>query len=141
MCDGKPCTQIGVGSDCSQSFEGGLRQSLVGAVEEVGIRPLPSSSNATPQLVKLRQSKRVCPVNDQGVGIRDVKAGLNDGRGNQYVELVIPEIDDCLLKFGLGQLSMRHPNPGFRHQLLKSCRDLIDRIDSVVNEEDLAVPQ
>ena len=53
LCDGKPGTQIGVGSDCSQSFEGGLRERLVGAVEEVGIRPLPSSSNATPQLVQL----------------------------------------------------------------------------------------
>src|SRR5437899_1775604 len=118
-----------------------LGQRLLWRVEEVRVRALAPTANPTSQLVQLRQPESVRPLDDEGVGIGDVDAALDDGGANQYVELLLPEADDDVLERVLGHLAMRRLDPRLRHELAEPLGDAINRLDTVVDVEDLTFPK
>src|SRR4051794_27731100 len=79
--------QLGRVEDRLQPLPSDIRQLAALAVEEVRVRATRRSADATTQLVELRQSERVRAVDDDGVGVRDVEARLDDRRAHEDVEL------------------------------------------------------
>jgi hypothetical protein len=133
--------QFGVLSDRGQPLVGVLGQRLLGRVEEVGVRPLATPAHAAPDLVQLSQSQQIRPLHDEGVGVGDVDAGLDDGGGDQDVELLLPEADHHLLQSLLTHLAVRGDDACLGDQLPQPPGRLVDRLHPVVQVEDLAVAE
>ena len=63
-------------------------------VQEVRIRALTSTTDAATQLMQLAQAEAVGMVDDQRVGVGDIKAGFDDGGAYQHVDVAMPEVAD-----------------------------------------------
>ncbi len=118
-----------------------LGQRLLRRVEEVRVAALPPSADPAAQLVELAEAEVVAALDDQGVGVGDVDAGLDDGGGDEHVELLLPEVDDHLLQGLLGHLAVGGGDTRLRDDLAQPGRRAIDGLDAVVDVEDLALAQ
>ena len=79
-----------------------------GGQQQVSVSPVVAPPHPPPQLVKLRQTKAVGPVNNNGVHIRHIQPGLNDGGANQHIRLPVGEGNHHLLKLVLRHLPVSH---------------------------------
>ena len=127
--------------DGLQPVERGLGEGRLGRVEEVRVGPLAATADATAQLVQLREPEAVGPLDDEGVGVGDVEAGLDDRRAHEDVEPLLPEVEDDLLEAVLAHLPVGHGDAGLGHELADAGRGLLDRRHLVVDEEDLPLAQ
>ena len=119
----------------------GLGQRLLRRVEEVAVGALAAAADAAAQLVQLAEAEAVGALDDQGVGVGDVQAGLDDRGADQHVELLVPEVQDDLLEPVLAHLAVGGRDPGLRDQLADAGGGPLDRGHLVVDEEDLALAQ
>ncbi len=55
--------------------------------EEIGVGALRAAPDPAAQLVELRQSEGIGPVDDQRVGVGDIQAGFDDRGAEQDVHL------------------------------------------------------
>src|SRR5699024_12873216 len=88
-----PGTGLGVLGDRGQPFMGGFGEWLLRWVQEVGVGAFASPTDPAAQLVQLGQAVGVGAVDDEGVGVGHVQTGLDDGGGDQYVVVLLPEVD------------------------------------------------
>ncbi|CAB4849628.1 unannotated protein [freshwater metagenome] len=109
--------EIGVRGNRGEPVMGGVRERLLGRVEEVRITALAATSDPAAQLVQLRQTERIGTIEDEGVGIGDVQAALDDRRRDENVEFLLPEVDDHLLERMLVHLSVRGPYARLGHEI------------------------
>ena len=130
-----------VGGDGRESVVGGLRQWLHFVVQEVGVRALASAPHATAQLMQLRESVLIGPVDDQSIGVGDVQPRLDDRRRNEHIVLALPEVDHDLLEHTFRQLTVGDRDARVRHQLGELGSNPIDGGNAVVYEEDLSFAQ
>ena len=77
-------------------------------------------------------------VDDDGVGARDVEAVLDDAGGAEHIVLAVHEGEHRALEFGLGHLAVADDDARLRHELADLGGELVDRLDAVVDEVDLA---
>jgi len=103
-------------------------------VEKVGIGAVCAPADPAPQLVELGQAKGIGIVDDHGVDIRDVDAGLDDGRGQQDIEVVPDKAHHDLLEHALVHLAVTDPEPRFRHDLSQPVRETINIVNPVMND-------
>jgi hypothetical protein len=96
------------------------------------------AADAAAQLVQLREAEAVGAVDDDGVGGRHVDAALDDGRAQQHVEALVVEIDHQLLEVALAHLAVADADLRLGQQLAELAADLLDVLDLVVHEVDLA---
>ena len=113
------------------------RQRHPAPVEQVGVRPAVGSAHPAAQLVELRQAERVGADDDDRVGIRDVEAGLDDGGAHQDVEPPVVEVEHHPLEHPLGHLAVADGDPRAGHQAPHALGGRLDRLDAVVDVEDL----
>ena len=59
--------------------------------EEDGVGFFPGTADAAAELVEIGEAEAVGAVDEDGVGIWDVDAGLDDGGGEEYVGFVVYE--------------------------------------------------
>ncbi len=121
-------------------FEPGLgvgRQRAPGGMEEVGIGAAGGTADAPAQLVELRQTKLLCPVDNERVGVGEVETALDDRRAEQYVHPRLGEVDHNLLQLSLVHLAVGDDDPRFRHELLQPLAHNMNTLHPVVDEEDL----
>ena len=74
--------------------------------QQVGVGLVVRAADAAAQLVQLRQAELVGAIDDNSVGMWIVDAGLDDGRAEQQVVLLLGEFTHHALEFTLGQLAM-----------------------------------
>ena len=96
------------------------------------------AADAAADLVELREAERVGALDDQRVGLRDVDARLDDGRRDEHVGVSAKERVHLLLELALAHLSVRDEEAQFGRELLQLLRDLLDRLDAVVQIERLS---
>ena len=114
---------------------------LLRRVQEVRVRPLAATADPAADLVQLGQAEQVGPLHDEGVGVGDVDAGLDDRGADEDVELLLPEADHHLLQRVLAHLAVGDRDPRLGHQLAQPAGRPLDRLDPVVQVEDLPVAQ
>ena len=115
-----------------------LRQRLARRHEQVRIGAMMRAADAAAQLVQLRQTQPVGEIDHDGVGRGHVDAALDDRRAQQQVEAAVIEIHHQLLELALAHLAVADAYLGFGQQLLQIRGDLLDGLDLVVHEIDLA---
>ena len=133
--------QLVVLSDGGKPVVGGLGERSLAWVEEIGVATFPAPTHPAAQLVQLGQAECLGPLNDEGVGVGDVQAGLDDRGAHQDVVVAVPEPLDGLLKLFLRHLSVGDGDPGLGHQCPHPRGGGIDGVDPVVHIERLAVAQ
>ena len=72
-----------------EPFAGGFREVGVFRNEEIGIGGAVPSPDAAAELIEVGEAIGVGPVDEDGVGIGDVDAVFDDGRGEEDIELAL----------------------------------------------------
>ncbi len=84
-----------------QPLGGHVGQRLALGDGQVGKGPPAGAADPSPDLVELGEAQPVGVLDDQGVAVGDVHAGLDDGGADQDVDLVVeqplPDLGELLL--------------------------------------------
>ena len=107
--------------------------------KEITERLAIASSYAAAKLVQVGETKLLCIVNNNGIGIGYVDAAFDNARCHQYVVFVVYEIEDFLLQFVWIHLSVGDTDAGIGHFAAHQRFYLVDILDAVVDEEHLPV--
>ena len=91
--------------------------------------------------MQLGEAEGVGALDDHRVGVGDVEARLDDRGADEHVEALLPEVEHHLLELVLPHLPVRRRHPRLGHELADVRGGLLDRVDPVVDEEDLALAQ
>ena len=82
----------------------------------------------------------MCIVDEDGVGVGDVEARLDDRRSYQHVELAADEAQHHRLQLFPFHLTVGHTDADVGHDLADLLRHLVDVVHAVVDKEDLSAP-
>ena len=133
--------QVGIGGNGAQPLQGGLGQGPVGRVQEVGVGALAPAAHAPAQLMELAQPHAVGPVDNEGVGVRHVQAGLHNRGAHQHIDLLAPEVVNDPLQARLAHLPVGDGDPRLGHRLSQAGGDGVNVLHPVVDVEDLTLAQ
>ena len=111
------------------------------AVGEVGVGPPGAAADAAPDLVELGQAHPVRVLDDEGVDVGDVDAGLDDGGAHQDVRLPVHHGLHDGGQLLLGHLPVAGDDADLRPQhLLEPGGGGVDALHPVVEVVHLAAP-
>ena len=128
-------------ADGPQPFVGLLAHDPVRREEQVGVGPPAAATDPAAELVELAETEHVRPVDDKGVDSWHVDAGLDDRRADEDVETPLREVEHDLLEAAFVHLPVGDGDAGVRHEVADVAGDLLDVLHTVVDVEDLALPQ
>jgi len=94
--------------------------------------------HAAAQLVKVAEPEAVGAVNDNGVGVGNIQAALDDGGGKQHVGLAVDEPGHDFLQVVAAQLAVADDDAGLGQQGLEPGGHGVDGQHAVVEKEYLA---
>ncbi len=114
-----------------------LSQGFLGRNQQIGVRLVVRAADAAAQLVQLREAEPVGAVDDDGVGVRVVDAGLDDGRAQQHVVPLLRELAHHALQLALAHLAVRDRDARLRQQAREPVVRVLDGVDLVVQVVDL----
>ena len=106
--------------------------------QQDGVGFFPGAAHTAAQLIEIRQAEAVGAVDEDGVGIGDIDAGLDDGGGKQDVGLALDEGVHDHFQLILVHLSVADEDARLRHQLGDAAAHHLDGFYPVVQEEHLA---
>ena len=107
--------------------------------EEIGVGLVRAAADAAAQLVEIGEAEAVRAVDDDGVGVGNIEAALDDRGRNQHVGLAGDEARHHVLEFLGLHLAVADIDARLRDELLHALGDVLDRVDAVVEEVDLPV--
>ena len=132
--------EFGEVPDGRQSLFRHLGEGLVRLVGEVGKGMAAGPAHPAPELMELTQTQAVGMFNDQGIGIGNVQAGLNDGGTYQHLNLPVCHRLHHISQGLLSHLAMGHGDGQLRHPPFHSGCALIDGLHPVMQVIHLAAP-
>jgi hypothetical protein len=115
-----------------------LGQALHVGHQQVGVGLVVAAADAAAQLVQLRQPELVGARHDDGVGGGHVDAGLDDRRAQQQVVALGDEVAHHALELALGHLAVGDRDARLGQQFGQLVAPVLDGVDLVVQEVDLA---
>ena len=138
--DRKPHAELGELFQRRQALHRRVGDRLSPGQDQVSIGLAHVASHASAQLIKLSQPHRVGPVDDDRVDVGDVDSVLDDRGRDQDIEFAGDEIQHDPFEFGFVHPAVSDGEARLRHHLAHRFRDVLDRCDPIVNEEDLPAP-
>src|ERR1017187_7426545 len=138
--DFEPAAEGRVLLDRADPFARALDEVYMARQKNVSVRLVFVAADAAAKLIQVAQPKTVGAVNNDGIGVRDIEAALNDGRTNQHVNLPFNKAMHDFLEFMLVHLAMADIDADFRfqQQVRQAFGDHIDALDAIVEEVNLA---
>jgi hypothetical protein len=106
--------------------------------EQETIGPGRGAADAPTQLIELGEAEAVGAVDQDGVGVGDVDAALDDGRSDEHVGLAGDEAHHDLLELALRHLAMADGDARLGDERGDELGLLFDVEDAMVDEEDLS---
>ncbi len=106
---------------------------------QVGVGLGLRAAHPAPQLVQVGEAEAVGAVDDDGVGVGDIEAALDDGGGEEDVGLAGDEAPHHVLQLLLVHLAVADLDGRLRDQFLQPRRHPLDAHHPVVEEIDLPV--
>src|SRR5437867_9911147 len=95
-------------------------------------------ANASAQLIKVAQPETIGAVDDDGVGVWDIKAALDNRSREQHICFAVDESGHHFLKLIAVHLAVTHHDAGVRQQGSELLRHRIYSHDPIVQKKDLA---
>ena len=136
----KAAAELGKFPHCRQPPRGFLPQHLVPLKREIGIGTAVGTSDTSPQLIQLGQSEAVGIFNNEGVHVRHVHAGFDNGRADQNIRLMFHQLPPDLRHFRLAHSPVCHQNPCVRQIPLQLRRGEFNGVNAVVDIVHLSAP-
>ncbi len=130
--------EIGGGEDRMQALAGYRRERHPAPMEQVGVGAAVGAADPPAELVELGQAEGVGANDHDGVRIRDVEPGLDDRGAHQHVEPTVAEVEHHPLEHPLRHLAVADGNPCGGDETPHALGGGLDRLDPVVDVEDLA---
>ena len=124
--------------DRLQALQRILAERLFRRREQIGVGLVMRASDAPAQLVQLREAELVRAIDDHGVGVRIVDAGLDDRGAEKEVHALRGEVAHHALELALGHLAVREREARLGQQAGEPLAHALDRLHFVVQEVDLA---
>ena len=109
--------------------------------QQIGVGLPVRTAHPPAQLMQLRQPELVRPVDEDGVGVGDVDAVLDDGGANQQVQLAAVEAPHHGFQFALAHLPVADADARLRRQGGQFLCHPLDGAHFVMHIEDLAAAQ
>ena len=138
--DAKTCAQRAVLLDRADPFARGANCHHLTRKKEICIRFVLGPSDASAQLIEIGETKSVCTIDDDGIGVRNIEPALDDRRANEYVDVPADESRHDGLEFVRIHLAMPDLNPCLRTKIDNTIPRAADRLDAVMQEENLTLP-
>ena len=124
-------------ADRGKAFLLHFGEHLVFAEGEIGVGASGASADAAAQLVKLGKSHAVGVFDDQGVGVGQIDAGLDDGRADEDIRLLLEHGAPHLAELVLLHLAVTDGDPRVGDRFLQRGGAAVDGFDAVVQIKDL----
>ena len=124
--------------DGLQTLGGHVGQRLALGDGQVGKGPAAGAPDPSADLVELGEAQPVRVLDNQGVAVGDVHAGLDDGGADQDVDLVVEQPLPDLGELLLAHLAVGHHHYGIRDELLDGSCTAVDGVHPVVQVEHLS---
>ena len=138
--DFESAAETGVLLDGTDAFACVGQQRRMARQQHVGIRLMFIATHATAQLIKITKTKPIGAINDDGVGVRDIDAALDDRGGEQHICFAIDEGGHYLLQFIGLHLAVPHQNTRLRHNALQFFLQRINGAHAIVQKKHLTAP-
>ena len=103
--------------DGGKPLLGDIGQGLVPAEGEVGVGFAAGASHPPTDLVQLCQTHAVGILNDEGVAVAHINAGLDKGGTDQNVDLAVQQVLPHGVQLFFGHLAVGNAYPRTRHHL------------------------
>ena len=113
-------------------------RSNVAGQHQVGIGLGAGAPDAAAELVEVGQAEQIGAVDEDGIGVRDIDAGFDDGGGDQHVGVAAHERVHDVLEFVAVHLAVAGEDAGIRGEPLEFLLHLFDGLHPVVQVENLA---
>ena len=97
-----------------------------------------STTDTPPELIELREPEGVRIVDDDCVGVGNVDTRFDDGRADQHVEFPLNEFHHHGFEHIFVHLPVPDPDARLGNQLMQFLHDLVDGVNTIVDEESLA---
>lgn len=110
-------------------------------IQEVRVGAIARAPHPSAKLVKLRETKSVRILHDQGICVRNVEARFHNRRAHEYVEALLPKIEDDSLELGLVKLAVGDLHSCIGHELTQVRGGALNILDAVVDVEYLPLTQ
>ena len=138
--DAEPRAEGGELPDGGKTLLGDVREGLVPAEGEIGVGLPAAAAHPAPQLVELGQAHSVCVLDDEGVAVAHVDAGLDQGGADQDIQFPVQQLLPDRVQLLLGHLAVGDAHPGRGGHLLDFGGGGLDVVHPVVEVVDLAAP-
>ncbi len=122
-----------------EAFLGILGQRCLPGYKKVCVSLFIRTSHAAPQLVNLGQAEPVRPIDQDGVGPRDIKAGFNDCGAYQHVNIPGREPEHDLFQLFFIQTPMDNAQSDLGRQVFQMRCHFVYITYIIVDKIDLAV--
>ena len=109
-----------------------------GGRQQVTISLLVGTPDTPAQLMQVAQSEILGVVDDDGIGIGDIDAVLDDGRRYEHIEFPVDEVHDEFFEFLSRHLTMTDRHAGFRANARNHPLQREQILDTIVDEIDLS---
>ena len=134
----KSRSEMGVAADCLHPPAGIAGHHPGGREKQIRIRlPVPPPDTAA-QLMQFRKSEHVGPLDNHGVRVRDVDAGLDDGRTDKDVDGPVNKLFHNHFEFISAHLAVGDSDFCPRSQQTNLLRGSLNGMNPVVNIENLS---
>ena len=100
--------------------------------DQVRVGLVVRATDATAQLVQLREAEAVRAVDDDRVGRRHVDAALDDRRAEQQVGAPVVEVEHDLLEVALAHLAVADHDARLRHELGELLRPFVSIVSTLL---------
>ena len=139
-----PHGDLEAGSECGILLDGAdplfriTGRNLVTWEHENRVGSSGGATDSPPQLVEVSQSEAVSPVNNDGVGVRNIYSAFDNGGGEENIRLPLNKGMHDLFKVFSPHLAMTDQDAGLRNQFLQSFSHHLNALDSIVQEKYLS---
>ena len=130
--------ELVVGRHSLQTLMRNLAEGLIHRVQEVRVGAFAATTHASTQLVQLAQTVVLGVVDNEGVRVRNIQAGLHNGGADQHVKAALPEVHNNLLQARFTHAAVGGGDARLRHELADFRGNIIDISHAVVHEEHLS---
>src|SRR5207247_5065478 len=138
--DPKTCAQRAVLLDRADPFARGANCHHLTRKKEICVRFVLGSSDAPAQLIEIGETKSVCTIDDDGIGVRNIEPALDNRRANDYVDFSADESRHDAFQFVRIHLAMPDLNPCLWTKMDNTIGRRVDRMDAVMQKENLTLP-
>ena len=135
--DSEPRPELVVLPESVESFAGEIEEAGMTVQQQVGIGLVLESSDPPAQLVELGKSKAIGSLDDDGIAVRDIQTGFDDGGADENLKPAVDKLDHDLLKILFAHLAVADREAGLGNQPAQSGGHFVDGLDPVVEIKDL----